>query len=126
MGGSVTIEATPSVDSVNTIHGAFRLEASNTLSYTANDNMLGSFFTHSGGRSMLAVMSDNEALVRLQIQVHDRTRRKLKSVSADLDLDMGEVAEIALDYLLPLIASGKAPPQIGAAIEKAKKAGEAG
>lgn len=72
---------------------------------------------------MLALMPEpqKEKIIRLQVFVPDSTRRKLKSVAAAQDLEMGELTAIGLDYLLPLIESGKAPPAIAAAIEKAKR-----
>lgn len=70
---------------------------------------------------MVATMSQEDTQVRLQIDVRKRTRNRLKAEAADLDLDMSELGQLALDYLLGLMADGKTPPALAQAIEKHKK-----
>lgn len=77
-------------------------------------------FTRIGGAGMLGVMSEDK--VRLQIDVPEPTRRRLKAESVQLGLDMGELATAILDYALPLVAAGKPPAALDRAIELAKKA----
>lgn len=71
---------------------------------------------------MLAVMAqqDDEA-ARLQCNIRHGTRRRLKAAAVEHEVDMGDIADALLAHMLPLLAAGKAPPQVTAAIEKAAR-----
>jgi hypothetical protein len=70
-------------------------------------------------------MSDPEALVPLQIPVRKRVRQRLKNAATNAELTMAILGDLLLDHGLTLIESGKAPPALTAAIEKARKAKDA-
>ena len=67
---------------------------------------------------MLTLMSD-EATARLQIDVPEWVRRRLKAQAAEQGLDMGALGGAILDHGLGLIASGKAPAALKTIIEEA-------
>lgn len=73
---------------------------------------------------MVSLMTDPTA--QLQITIPRRVRNRLKAEAAVLELDMGTLGGIVLDYGLSLIAAGKAPAALKKMIEEAQKRAEQG
>jgi hypothetical protein len=65
----------------------------------------------------LAVMSEPEEFVALQIPVRKQTRKRLKQAAAGTDLTMAELGDILLEYGVSLLESRKVPQPLRAAIE---------
>lgn len=71
---------------------------------------------------MVASMSDK---IRLVLLVPESTRKALRIEAPKVDLDMSDVAELALNYVLKLMAEGKTPSPLDAAIKQRQREREA-
>lgn len=66
-------------------------------------------------------MSPKERMVSLQFQTPLAIRARLRSVASLEYLDMGEVAGAIFEYVFSVMDSGKIPPALTAAFDKARK-----